>query len=339
MKPAEFAFLRIAPARYVCGLGPFTSQTKPPWDKGAVFFINDFELSDPAPWKVPERSFFTGDVRELLPENGDTPLPAIEWHGLRDADFRAVFEEIKQQIEEGGLEKSVPVLTERGHLNGGDPSALLKAIWSADESLHGYGFRIGERGMVGATPEQLFSVADGRLDTMALAGTAPRHEARDFLSDPKEIREHEFVAEYLLEKLSALGEIERETRTVLDLGSLVHYLSRIRVRLRDPVPDLDFLIREMHPTPALGAYPRGEGALSRLFESRRKLKAPPEFGAPFGVWWDGKFQSVVAIRNVSWNGAEMALASGCGIMRESRFDREWRELALKRNSVKALFGV
>lgn len=339
MQPADFAFLKVDPARYLCGLGPFDARTAPPRDEGAVFYINDFELSDPAPWKVPARTFFTGDVRELLPENGETPLPAIEWHGLRDGEFRSVYEEIQRQIREGGLEKSVPVLTERGHLNGGDPAALLKAIGSADDSLRGYGFRMGDRGMVGATPEQLFSVAGGRLETMALAGTAPKHEARDFLHDAKEIREHEFVADYLLAKLSELGEIERETRTVLDLGSLVHYLSRIRVRLHDPEPDLDLLIREMHPTPALGAYPRGEGALNRLFASRKKLKAPPGFGAPFGVWWDGRFQSVVAIRNVSWEGSEMALPSGCGIIRESRFDREWRELALKRNSVKGLFGV
>ncbi|MEZ5431131.1 MAG: hypothetical protein R3F31_08125 [Verrucomicrobiales bacterium] len=38
-------------------------------------------------------------------------------------------------------------------------------------------------------------------------------------------------------------------------------------------------------------------------------------------------------------GREVWLPSGCGIIRESRFDREWRELALKRNSVKALLGV
>jgi len=102
---------------------------------------------------------------------------------------------------------------------------------------------------------------------------------------------------------------------------------------------LDALIRLMHPTPALGAYPRGEGALRMLFEFRDRLKAPPHFGSPFGGLWKGEFRSVVAIRNVSWSGSDMFLPSGCGIIRESRFDREWRELALKRNSVKALLGV
>ncbi len=311
----------------------------PPEDGRAAFYINDFQLGDPSPWKVPAHTFETADVRHLLPDNGSTPLPAVEWHGLRDGGFREVYEEIQAAIQAGTLEKSVPVITEHGHLNGGDPAALLKAINSAARELRGYGFRLGEAGMVGATPEQLFHVHDGLLETMALAGTAPKHEAGDFLNDAKEILEHEFVAAYLVEKLSELGEIEREARSVMDLGSLVHFLSRIRVRLRDPHPDLDALIRLMHPTPALGAYPRGEGALRMLCQFRERLKAPPHFGAPFGVLWGGVFRCVVAIRNVSWSGNDMFLPSGCGIIRESRFDREWRELALKRNSVKALLGV
>lgn len=335
----DFAFLKIGPGRFVCGVGPFAGAAEPPSDGRAAFYINDFQLSDPAPWKVPARAFETADVRQLLPENGSTPLPAIEWHGLRDGEFRGIYDEIQREIAGGRLEKSVPVITERGQLNGGDPAALVKAVNGAAEELWGYGYRLGDAGMIGATPEQFLNVRGDQLETMALAGTAPKHEAGDFLSDPKEIREHEFVAHYLIEKLSTIGSMVRETRCVMDLGTLVHFLSRIRVKLNEPVPDLNALIRLMHPTPALGAYPRGEGALRMLCGFRERLGAPPQFGAPFGVSWGGEFRSVVAIRNVSWSGTEMRLPAGCGIIRESRFDREWRELALKRNSVKALLGV
>lgn len=335
----DFAFLQTGSGRFVCGTGPFTSAPMAPEDGSAAFYLNDFELSDPEPWKFPARCFVAADPRALLPDNGSTPLPAVEWRGLGDAGFRGVYDEIQAEIAAGRLEKSVPVITERGWLNGGDPAALVKAVAGLPDELRGYGYRFGDRGMVGATPEQLFRVEGGCLETMALAGTAPRHEAGDFLTDPKEIREHEFVAEYLVGKLGELGEIEREERGVMDLGSLVHFLSRIRVRLRDPRPDLDALIRLMHPTPALGAYPRGEGALRMLCGFRERLQAPPQFGAPFGVLKDGVFTSVVAIRHVSWRGNELRLPSGCGLIRESRFDREWRELALKRNSVKALLGV
>lgn len=336
----DFAFIKIEPGRYLCGAGPFEASATAPEDGRSAFFRSNFELSEPCPWKIPARTFETADLRVLLAQNGSTPLPEIAWSGLGDADVRGVFEEILAQIEAGSLKKSVPVLTERGILHRGDPSALVKAIAAAPDMLWGYGYQEGDAGMVGATPEQLFTVKDGILETMALAGTAPRHEVDDFPTDPKEIREHELVADYLEELLSPLGTVERRKRELMDLGSIVHFLTRIRVQLSEgEKTSLIELVRRMHPTPALGACPRGEGALKQLVEYRRRLNVPEDFGAPFGLLHEGTFQVLVAIRNVSWSGRDVFLPSGVGLVEGSRFDREWRELALKRNSVKSLFGV
>lgn len=336
---SDFAFLQLAPGRYLCGEGPFVSRATPPEDGGTAFYRNNFELSDAEPWKVPARVFETDNLGVLLEGNGSTPLPEIAWSGLGDADVRSIFDEILHQIHLGDLEKSVPVLTERGILHRGDPSALVRAILAAPENLWGYGFIENGNGVVGATPEHLFSVKDGILETMALAGTAPRHEVAAFPTDPKEIREHELVADYLEELLSPLGEVERGEREVMDLGSIVHLLTRLKVALREEDRDLNALVQRFHPTPALGACPRGEGALRQLVEYRRRLGVPEEFGAPFGAIHEGDFQGLVAIRNVSWNGRDVFLPSGVGLVEGSRFDREWRELALKRNSVKSLLGI
>ncbi|MAB76559.1 MAG: isochorismate synthase [Verrucomicrobiales bacterium] len=335
----DFAFIKLDSGRYLCGMGPFVSADNPPEDGQSAFYRNNFELSDELPWKIPARVFETADLRVLLPDNGATPLPEIAWSGLGDADVRLVFDEILSQIQHGDLKKSVPVLTERGILHRGEPSALVKAIIGAPENLWGYGYREGFEGMIGATPEQLFTVEKGVLETMALAGTAPRHEVADFPSDPKEIREHELVADYLEELLSPFGRVERDERGLLDLGSIVHFITRLSVVLDNGNGDLNELIRRMHPTPALGACPRGEGALRQLVGYRERLGVPEDFGAPFGALHEGSFQSLVAIRNVSWVGRAVALPSGVGLVEGSRFDREWRELALKRNSVKSLLGV
>lgn len=335
----DFAFVKLAPQRYLCGVGPFRTSANPPADGATAFYRNNFDLSDPEPWKIPARVFETADLRILLSENGATPLPEIAWSGLGDGDVRSIFDAILGQIERGELKKSVPVLAERGILHRGEPAALVKAIIAAPETLWGYGYREGGAGMIGATPEQLFTVKEGVLETMALAGTAPRHEVDDFPTDPKEIREHELVADYLEELLTPLGEVAREERTLMDLGSIVHFLTRLRVNLGEGDPNLNELVKSLHPTPALGACPRGDGALRQLVDYRDQLGVPPEFGAPFGAIHEGFFQVLVAIRNVSWNGRDVFLPSGVGLVEGSRFDREWRELALKRNSVKSLLGV
>ncbi len=334
----DFAFIKIAHGRYLCGLGPFDARANP-GDNEVAFYRNSFDLADPAPWKIPAQHFETEDLQVLLRQNGATPLPEISWAGLGDDDVRDVFEEILSDIESGELEKSVPVLTERGTLHRGEPAALVKALIGTTDETWGYGFRKGDHGMIGRTPEQLFTVKGGQLETMALAGTAPKYEVGLFPTDPKEIREHELVADYLEEKLATLGPVERGERGLLDLGTIVHFLTRLRVQLRSEEVDLNDLIQLMHPTPALGACPRGEGALKKLLEYRQRLDVPEEFGAPFGVKYRNDFLSLVAIRNVFWSGREVFLPSGVGLVKGSRFDREWRELALKRNSVKALLGV
>jgi len=335
----DFAFIQLGRDRYLCGSGPFVSSASPPGGGGTAFYRNTFDLADPAPWKIPDHVFETGDLRVLLPDNGATPLPQIAWSGLDDIDVKEVFDEILAEIEAGILEKSVPVLTERGILHRGEPAALVKAVAAAPDELWGYGFREGGCGMIGLTPEHLVTVKDGIVETMALAGTAPRHEIGDFHTDPKEIREHELVADYLEKLLEPFGTVERGERGIMDLGPIVHFHTRIRVVLDDPETDLGELVRRAHPTPALGACPRGRGALERLFAYRRKLGVPGEFGAPFGAIHEGRFDSLVAIRNVSWDGRDVFLPSGVGLVKGSRFDREWRELALKRNSVKALLGI
>ena len=47
---------------------------------------------------------------------------------------------------------------------------------------------------------------------------------------------------------------------------------------------IDFLLRKMHPTPALGPHPRTSETLNSLREWRERLHAPVHFGAPFGVY-------------------------------------------------------
>jgi len=173
---------------------------------------------------------------------------------------------------------------------------------------------------------------------MALAGTARQEERDAFAVDQKEIREHEFVAETLLDKLSGLGRINREARRILDLGPIVHFHSGFEVVLTRG-ESVEGLIRVLHPTPALGPLPRTEANLAQLLGWRETLGCPPWFGAPFGLWRDGVFEGLVAIRMISWRGSKVLIPSGCGIIGESRLVNEWRELRLKREAVRDGFGV
>jgi menaquinone-specific isochorismate synthase len=191
--------------------------------------------------------------------------------------------------------------------------------------------------MVGATPEILFRAAGHRVETAAIASTRPQEAAGELLTDQKELAEHKSVVDDIEEALGRFGTPEVGRLDVLCLPALAHLRTALAVETARP-PGFTALVAALHPTAALGVAPRAAGlgllrALDRDVGRRR-------FGAPIGVEWpDGRATCLVAIRGVQWEGADLLLAAGGGVIARSRPEREWDELTLKRAAVKAMLGL
>lgn len=328
------AFIKAGDAGYVVGLGPFEEFDTAPANETA-FYVNDFALSAQQPWKVPAELFEVASLEDMGLQKDDVE---IKWGELEADCFAAVFAEINEMINKGVIEKSVPVATERGKMLSGHGDALAARMQHLGAPFYSYGWSQGECGFCGATPELLFKLDGRSLQTMALAGTAKADERVVFAVDGKEIKEHEFVAQTMVAKLSDIGNVERGDRTIMDLGQIVHYHTPIDVQLFAD-RGIDELIRRLHPTPALGPLPRTRETLDLLTNWRERLNCPPCFGSPFGFLRDGVFTSVVAIRGIHWEGDQLAVPSGCGVIEASRLVNEWRELRLKREAVRAVFAI
>lgn len=327
----SLAWLAKRDGSVVIGHGPFEESAGPAAD-GVSFYVQDFALADPKPWKTPhwvERSTIAAMAGRLE----SAPPLECEWLPLDAAPFSVAFQEVMSSIYSGVFEKTVPVVTEIGAARQSPGPALMAAMTRQSTPLQSYGWIQPDSGFAGATPELLFSVHGTRLETMALAGTARSEDREVFAVDEKEIREHEYVARSLASKLLDLGNIERCSREILDLGSIVHFLTTIALDLPSPQTPED-LLRRLHPTPALGPLPRTAETLAMLLDWRNRLGCPREFGAPFGLWDEGRFDAVVAIRGIWWEGNNLMLPAGCGVIEASRLVNEWRELRLKREAVK-----
>jgi menaquinone-specific isochorismate synthase len=331
----SIAWLARRDGSVLLGHGPFTEVESPP-SNSVAFYVQNFALADPCPWKIPSRFEQLNPAQLAARFQNPAPL-SCAWTTPEAAPFSEVFQEIMAAIHSGVFEKIVPVVTEIGTTDQSPKAAILAAMTRQSTPLHSYGWVQSDAGFAGATPELLFSLHENRLDTMALAGTA-RSEDRDvFAVDEKEIREHEYVAQTLVSKLLDLGDIQRRSREILDLGSIVHFLTLIGLDLKTPLSPENLLSR-LHPTPALGPLPRTAETLAMLQNWRDRLHCPAQFGAPFGLWDQGKFEAVVAIRGVWWNQQNLWLPAGCGIIEASRLVNEWRELRLKREAVKRFFA-
>ncbi len=324
------AFLKTGNGNYTVGYGPFEESSDAP-KYTTAFYRNDFSLSDARPWKIPAKVEEVSSLKEVgLAEE----LVSIKWEELESEDFAQVFSEINEMITRGVMVKSVPVATEQGSITEGNAESLLAKLMVRGDSFYSYGWSSGDEGFCGATPELLFSLRGKSLKTMALAGTAKSEECDVFAVDGKEIREHEFVAQTLVAKLSDIGSVLRAERSIMDLGQLVHFHTPIEVELFEK-HGVDDLMRRLHPTPALGPLPRTGETLKILLEWRQRLGCPVCFGAPFGLLNGGEFTAVVAIRGIHWAGNEVKIPSGCGVIEASRLVNEWRELRLKREAVRA----
>ncbi len=333
----EFAFFRLPDGRAWIGEGPFESLARPD-EKAACFYINDFDLSDPLPWKKPARLHeVTPATLDNWARDSEGPM-RVQWEKPATEWFKMAFRRIRREVLAGRLAKMVPILAEHGTRLSGRPETLLRRVLGAPSNVWGYGHVAGEDGFIGATPELLFRLTGDEVETMALAGTAKPGDQNDFLSDVKEIEEHQLVAAYLEERLEMVGNVNRGSREVLETSGLVHFKTHLRAKLDRPVAVGD-LISLLHPTPAVGCLPRQDEWLARLREYRTLLKAPAFFGAPFGFSIHGEHHLVVAIRGIGWDGEKVVLPSGCGIVGGSAFDHEWRELRLKREAVLRQFDL
>lgn len=313
------------------GCGPFHAAEEPPPGE-TVFYVNNYSLSDPKPWKIPSRL-------EILPLPAEqTPFLPVSWEAPRDEAFRAIFGEIMRSIRSGEIDKTVPALAEHGRLEAGDPREFVCLAAGASSSQYPYAFWERGRGFAGFSPEYLFRLHGRTLETMALAGTTPSACAERLRNDAKEITEHQIVVEAIAHRLAPFGLLKRGKRRVRALGPVSHLFTPIRLKAKEEHRP-DFWIHLLHPTPALGPQPRTSATLAQLKAWRERLGCPPVFGAPFGIAHDGHANIAAVLRGISWEGNAVSLTAGGGIIAASTPEGEWGEFALKRASIKLLFGM
>ena len=335
----DFAFIQTGPERVFIGWGPFEQLPFRRPDRPA-FFVSDFFLDDPHPWRHPA-SWEEIALDELAARFPDAPPPRVEWEPLAADAFETTFASARAAIARGDFQKIVPIVFENGRLARGAPWRwFFERLAMLPPGMWAYGYGYHSHGMAGATPEMLFRAEARGYRTMALAGTRPVARAEELLRDPKELREHRMVVDDIVRRLAPFGNIEVGPLGTLRLPKIAHLMTPIFFAESTP-EKMSFaeMVRRLHPTAALGASPRNEAAERWLREADRGVKRRT-FGAPFGIEREDRSAlALVAIRNVQWHGDAVRVGSGAGMLPESRLEREFEELRQKRDQVKSLFHL
>jgi menaquinone-specific isochorismate synthase len=248
--------------------------------------------------------------------------------------FKALVAEAVAAIERGAFEKvvlarEVAVVGNRPFA----PSDLLARL----RALYPSCVTFSLDHFVGASPELLCRRRDSVVTSHPLAGTVARSGdpdederlARGLLASPKERGEHGIVVNAIVADLSGLAaEVTASPEPhLLELRNVVHLATTITGHLREPLPGALEIAVALHPTPAIGGWPRA-AAIEWIADheglERDRYAGPLGYmdATGDGEWWLG-------IRSALLDGKRARLLAGVGIVADSDPAAELAETQLK----------
>lgn len=270
----------------------------------------------------------------------------VEWQPPDELEFYNQFKWSQEKFRSNQLRKSVPIMLQKGQWTY-STLKLANALSLLIQGQHfGYtfGFWQGREGFLGHSPELIadWKSQDLVLNTVALAGTttAGYYGKQQIMQDSKILQEHQIVIEDLKSILTGIDSNKKLTISetkVLELKYLNHLQTSISVKNVEPNQVLNY-IEKIHPTAALGLYPRDNNMYQELSEFEIQ-KQRQNFAAPFCFASKDAVKAIACIRQFKFSENEIYLYSGCGVTAASILLSELSELEAKRNSVKKMMGL
>lgn len=279
--------------------------------------------SFPHEWSYSPEFIMTADwtpsiETPILPEclvRNDSPSFENWWKIVMDA---------KGKIESGEFRKIVLARQTTLTFNDiVDPIELLKGLMCFGAHTSLFMVQLDPKtAFLGASPEKLFTRFDRRICTEALAGTIALKEQWS----PKEFEEVETVRKFLQKQLlPCCQDLRWAAPEERPFGHLRHLFHQLNGELKGGITDKK-LIEELHPTPALGGFPR-DATMHYLRNVEPFCRG--WYGAPIGLVSEKETDLAIAIRSMVVSGNQLHLFAGAGIVKDSDPTKEWEELDRK----------
>ncbi|MFA5572757.1 MAG: anthranilate synthase component I family protein, partial [Candidatus Bathyarchaeia archaeon] len=228
----------------------------------------------------------------------------------------------------------------------GNLLTFYKSLREINPSPYMFYFKIGDRQIVGASPEMLIRVDNRKVITFPIAGTTTATEnqsenqylSRQLLSDLKERAEHVMLVDLArndLGRISKPGTISvPEFMQVHQFSHVQHIVSQVTGDLKDGLTSFDAL-KAVFPAGTVSGAPkiRAMEIIEELEPSRRG----PYAGAVGYFSCNGNSDFAITIRTLFSEGNQAYIQVGAGIVADSNPEKEWMETNHKAHAlIKAL---
>jgi len=332
---------------------PFVIYSKPDSDRIEGFLQDNDSLFQTEAFT--EKGFvmvsFNGNDKILIPENQSEKIsvkkenpalanvaqtePTFTIHAK--TDFEKLVKKGIEAIDDHDFSKVVLSRTEILEIPNFHPIVTFKKLVNNYPSAYCYCFFHPKTGLwLGATPEKLLQVKDGKFQTMALAGTKQFIDNDKVIWEDKERQEQQFVTDFILENLEGVtSDIAISNPYTYRAGNLLHIKTDIEGSI-DLDSTLKHLLDILHPTPAVCGLPKKAAREFILANEGYNRCFYSGFLGEINV--DRKTDLFVNLRCMEVKDHRVHLYIGCGITKDSNPEKEFMETVNKSMTMKNILN-
>ncbi len=296
----------------------------------------------------PEEAYLKAcqDVDETIEElrqpfspqmNGDPLIVSELKSNFTKDDFKDAVLKAKEYIVAGDVIQVVLSQRFSGEISGDDFS-LYRSLRSVNPSPYMFYLNFGEDKIIGASPEILVRLTDGKIELRPIAGTRPRGMTseedlaleEDLMGDPKERAEHVMLVDLGrndVGKVALPGSVTvPRLMEVEHYSHVMHIVSRVEGQLKKEMDAFDLF---------MSAFPAGtvSGAPKiRAMEIISELEPTPRgpyAGAVGYFGFNGNMDFSITIRTITINKDILSVQVGAGIVADSSPEGEYQETLKK----------
>ena len=256
---------------------------------------------------------------------------------LQRKEFEAAVARAKEYIVAGDAIQVVLSQKFSGQVSGED-FLLYRNLRSVNPSPYMFYLNFGDIKLIGASPEILVRLTDGKIELRPIAGTRPRgrtsHEdqeyERDLLGDPKERAEHIMLVDLGrndVGKVARSGSVTVPRLMEIERYShVMHIVSRVEGQLKTDTDSYD-LFMSAFPAGTVSGAPkiRAMQIISELEPGPRG----PYAGAVGYFGFNGNMDFCITIRTITINKDQLSIQVGAGIVADSSPTNEYEETIRK----------
>ncbi|MBP2663107.1 MAG: trpE [Firmicutes bacterium] len=218
------------------------------------------------------------------------------------------------------------------------PFALYRRLRQANPSPYMFYINFGDKQLVGASPERLVKLEDGKVLTCPIAGTRRRGEtpaedevlAAELLADTKECAEHAMLVDLGrndIGRVSLPGTVTIDRMMEVEKYShVMHIVSEVSGQV-DPKFSAVDVLAACFPAGTVSGAPKVR-AMEIIYELEGDSRGP--YAGAVGYFdFRGNMDTCITIRTLIIDGQQVTVRTGAGIVADSVPEMEYKEIMQK----------